>query len=220
MTSGRFTNMSSVVPLLILVVWLFFAGKTLLSARKETGVNRLVSIVAPIFLTIGALGFLGAGLFACGGGKWLPNSFEWPVGAADGVATTGDHYFIVPHTPVGRVQVYDCNWKFVRGWQVDANGGYFNLFVSDTNHVHVITARGRWHYAFDLAGKLLSKEQYPLAAKNSFPVETASYNVPTAPWLWVFTSPVYCWLAAMIGMVMLVFKDRIHRKAKTTNERG
>jgi hypothetical protein len=38
-----------------------------------------------------------------------------------------------------------------------------------------------------------------------------SHIVPTPVWLWTFTSPAYSWLAAMLGM-LLVLKEKIAQK--------
>ena len=102
------------------------------------------------------------------------------MGYASGVVSTKDHFFVVPHTPSGRVQVYDRNWKFVRGWHVDAGGGTFKLSASQADRVEAITARGQWHYVFDLSGKLLSKENYTPRSYSSFSNEGGSHLVPTA----------------------------------------
>jgi len=118
----------------------------------------------------------------------------------------------VPHTPSNRVQVYDRDWRFVRGWYVDAGGGTFTLRTSGSNQVEVITSRGQWHYTFDLQGKLLSKEHYTSGTYGSFRGQGESHTVPTAPWLWVFTSPGYSWLAAAAGMGLLAAANKFFRK--------
>ena len=62
-------------------------------------------------------------------------------GFAKGVVSTEDHYFVVPHTPSGRVQIYDSNWKFLWGWNVEAGAGTFKLqnqaFEDFTQHLRV-----------------------------------------------------------------------------------
>jgi hypothetical protein len=195
--------------LLILSVWMFFGVQSLRSANKETGGKRWLTGIAAIFAIVGAFGFFGAALSATGGLNWLPTSFEWPVGFANGVVSTRDHFFVVPHTPSGRVQVYDSNWKFVRGWHVDAGGGTFKLSTPQANRVEVITARGQWHYVFDLSGKLLSKENYGPGSYSSFSNEGESCFVPTAPWLCVFSSPLYSWLSAIAGIGLFIVAEKL-----------
>ena len=206
--------MNIAVLVLILGVWLFAALTNFLSARKEAGPRRFLLLVAPFFLALGAIGFFGSALSATGGLNWLPKSFEWPIGSADGILETTDHFFVVPHSPSGRVQIYDSRWKFVRGWHVEAGGGTFRLFLSELNRINVVTSRGQWHYVYTLEGALLSAKHYPLGSYDSFPEQGISHTVPTPLWLWTFTSPLYSWLAAMFGMLLLFLNDKIAPKSK------
>jgi len=206
--------LSIILILLILSVWIFFGVRSLCSVKKETGRRRWLVGIGAIFAMIGALGFFGVALSATGGLNWLPESFEWPVGFANGVVSTEDHFFVVPHTPSGRVQVYDSHWKFVRGWHVDAGGGTFILRVLQGGRVEVLTARGEWRYVFELSGNLLSKEHHLSAAYSSFPKEGQSRFVPTAPWLWVFSNPIYSWLSAAAGIGLLIASGKISLKKK------
>jgi len=197
---------------LVLGVWLFLGVLSLCWIKTETGGKRWLTGLAGIFVIVGALGFFGSFISASGGLNWLPPSFEWPVGRATGVVSTKDHFFVVPHTPSGRVQVYDRNWKFVRGWHVDAGGGTFQLKTSETGQVEVITSRGEWHYIFDLSGKLLSKQHYSPVSYAALEKEGQSHLVPTAPWLWVFSSPFYSWLSAIAGLGLFIAVGKLSRK--------
>jgi hypothetical protein len=204
---------------LILAGWLFFSVHQFRTAIKEHCWKRLVGILAASFTAIGALGFMGSGLVALGAFNWLPTSFEWPIGYSDGVVSTEDHYYVVPHTPTGRIQIYTANWKFLRGWNVDAGGGTFKLYVTDKNHIHIITARMQMHYVYQLDGKLVSSETYSATGKNysSFPRETEAYFVPTPALLWIFSSPLYSWLAAAIGLALFIAKDKLSKTKTRTS---
>ncbi len=178
------------------------------SSERGRGWRRWLIITASCLLVVGAGGFFGSALSAVGGLNWLPNSFEWPVGYTGGVVSTPERLHVVPHTPSGRIQVYDANWSFVTGWHVDAGGGTFKVLAPAEGHVDVITARGQWHYVFDMEGRLISKDSYQPDSYASFPEEGESVVVPTAPWLWIFSSPGISWAVAMTGMVMLVIMQR------------
>ena len=197
-----------VLILVILGAWILTSVRSIWSAKKVTGLRRWTIVIGATLMIIGAVGFFGAGIAAFGGLNWLPASFEWPAGYASGVVSSKEGFFVVPHAPSGRVQVYDQNWKFVRGWFVDAAGGVFKLVVSQTNQVEVITSRGQWRYVFDLKGTLLSKEHYAPGSYPDLRSSGASYMVPTAPWLLVFSSPIYSWLSAAAGMAILVLTRR------------
>src|SRR5262245_48758481 len=194
----------------MLGVWIFLVVSQIRAAIKDRGGRRLLTVLAATLILIGALGFFGTALSAIGAFRWLPASFEWPIGSASGVVTTRDLFYVVPHTPSGRVQVYDRNWKFLRGWSVDAGAGTFKLYVTDTNHIHVVTARGHMHYTYDLGGKLLASDAYPNTgtAYGSFPDEGVSCDVPTPIWLWIFSSPLFSWFAAAAGICLLVIKEK------------
>ncbi|HYV26318.1 MAG TPA: hypothetical protein VFA77_02210 [Candidatus Eisenbacteria bacterium] len=204
--------LSTILIGVILTAWIFLGLKQLRSAIKEPGWRKLIRLLAATFICVGATGFFGTALIAIGGFKQLPSSFEWPIGRAEGVVLTKDSYFIVPHTPSGRVQIYDTNWKFLRGWNVDAGGGTFTLHITETNRIHVETARGHTHYVFDLSGKLLSSETYSLTAYLALPKEGHAYSVPTPIWLWVFTSPFYSWLAAAAGLGLVILDRTTKQK--------
>jgi hypothetical protein len=111
------------------------------------------------------------------------------------------------------VQVYDKQWKFIRGWWIDAGGGDFKLRISDTNTIHVITARKSRHYIYDLNGNLLSSSN--AAAYGKYPSDGTSYIVPTASWLWIFSSPFLSWLTAAAGMGLLFVSKKVMRGIKT-----
>src|SRR5438270_13980897 len=125
---------------------IFAAVLAPLSAKGGTRWRRGATIAASCFMVVGAAGFFGSGLSAVGGHNWLPSSFEWPMGYAQGVVTTREGLHVVPHTPTGRIQIYDADWSFVRGWHVEAGGGDFRLLEPAMGQLHVITARGAWHY--------------------------------------------------------------------------
>jgi hypothetical protein len=202
------------VPILILCIPILFG------ARKERGSLRVIMALGAMFLGIGAVGFFGSALASLGGLKRLGADFEWPIGFASGVITTKDSIHIVPHTPSGRIQLYDLNWKFLRGWQVDASGGTFKLVGAASNQVEVVTARGRWHYEFDLNGHVLSKSTYAPASYSDFPESQEAHWLPLAPWLWVFSHPFLSWTSFIIGIVLVGTHDRLKKKAKRKKSSG
>jgi hypothetical protein len=190
------------------------------SSKRGRGWWRWLTITASCLLVVGAGGFFGSALSAVGGLNWLPSSFEWPAGYAGGVVSTPEGLHVVPHTPSGRIQVYDANWTFVTGWHVDAAGGTFKLLAPAEGHIAVITARGQWQYVFDMDGRLISKNSYRPESYGSFPEEGVSVVVPTAPWLWVFSNPVISWAVGATGMVMLIVIRLAGRREAATDSYG
>jgi hypothetical protein len=106
--------------------WLFFAARGMAREFKRADRFKWIVGVMYFFVLIGASGFFAAALSAVGIFK-LPSSREWPAGYVSGVVTTPDGKYIVPLVPSGRVQLYDSQWHFIRGWNVDAGGGDFKV---------------------------------------------------------------------------------------------
>ena len=134
------------------VIWVTLAirGISRQSKRGER-LDRLVW-VGGFFVVLGAAGFFGAALSSLGMVK-LPPSFEWPAGYVNGVVTSPSGLRIVPLEPSGRVQVYGPGWRYLRGWQVAAEGGPFKIVTSQPEKIEVYTLRGSHHFASLLSGE-------------------------------------------------------------------
>lgn len=198
-----------VMVVLGMVVWTVFSVVGIVVVWKSPLSNW--PIVGLLMILFGGLGFFVQGLSAAGGLNWLPRSFEWPVGYATDVARTSSGGYVVPHRSSGRVQVYDAELEFVRGWPVDASAGHFDVAVDDDDRIHVMTARGDQHFTFDLQGRQLGQETFdpyspPYAAQGE------SLLVPTFPLFWIVTHPFIAWGVAALGMAWLAVRAR--RQAK------
>ncbi len=205
---------SMLLVFVLLAAWVVGGGSMVLSAFKTRGWPRVAKILGGFLMMVGATGFFGAALASMGAFNWLPPSFEWPVGKATGVVSTEDHYYIVPHDPVSRIQVYDQNWKFVRGWSVSAGGGSLHVYITDTNHIHLLARRNK-HLVYDLNGRLLSEgfsDNHGDAYSSLPPGRT--YMVPTPIFLWVFSGPFASWLTAGAGVLLLVAADKAGKTRK------
>lgn len=166
--------------------------------------KKLIQAIFLFLLIAGFLCFLAPAALI-GSHDILPASFEWPIGYADNVITTHSGQHIVPHTPSGRIQIYDSDWKFIRGWNVGASGGDFRVmpFNESTQQIEVITARGNWKYHFDMNGNELSKEAYSPTAYSSFPKTGTSLWVATPFWLMPLSHPFIAWGVGALGMLGL-----------------
>jgi hypothetical protein len=198
------------------IVWLAGAASTFTLCRKQNGGYKFLAFLGSTCLLIGAGGFFASALSGVGGLNLLPNSFEWPIGYSTGVVRTESGMFVVPHSASNRVQIYDPQWNFVRGWYVDAGGGIIKINTADNDRFEVITARGNHKYVYDTTGKLISSETYNPELYSSFPDQGSSYLVPTRPWLWVFSHPFVSGGVAFIGILILngLDKDRTRTKGE------
>jgi len=189
--------------------WLLMAGRGMVRMLKEAERSKWVIGAMSLLILIGAGGFFAAGLSALGVLR-TPSSYEWPAGYVKDVVVAADGKYIVPLIPSGRVQIYDAQWHFIRGWHVDAEGGDFRVESSPSATVEVFTARGEHHYSFSEDGHLISAGILP-GSYSSVP-NGQSIVVPTSPLLWVFSSPFLSWGVALIGFVGIAIMKKISHK--------
>ncbi|HLK53947.1 MAG TPA: hypothetical protein VKU42_10865 [Candidatus Angelobacter sp.] len=182
--------------------------------KRQKRPNWLVG-VSGLVVIIGASGFFAI-LLVSTGTIPLPNSFEWPAGDVRGVVETSDGKYLVPLVPVGRLQIYDSSWRFLRGWQVDNNGGSFTVDYSPDNEIFVSTSRVQHRYGsvdearryvFTENGKLISE----LIPNSSGVAESGEYiSVPTWRLLWIFSSPFLSGGFALIGILGLWAAEKLY----------
>lgn len=199
----------------LLTIWIIFAIVNALSVRSFTwkaGLNLLASAC----IAIGGLGFFGTGLSATGELQWLSDTFEWPVGSAEGVLITSDGTHIVPHTDSGRIQIYDEDLNFLRGWSIDAAGGVFQLYPAGDGDFYIYTARGSRKYHYDIYGTLLTWENYSPGSYSRFAGAGHDVRIPTPFYLLVFSSTLYSWFVAVIGFGLLAIVRKLKKKEKDT----
>ncbi len=183
----------------ILILFIAAAVKILISQKGFTW-RSVLNYLASACLIIGAVGFCGS-MLSLANFPRLPHSFEWPIGSTDSALICRDGKIVVPHTPSGRVQIYDQSLKFIRGWHVDAGLGSFKLFPANEHGFYIYAGRNHMKYHYDLDGNLLLSQKYT----GGYPKggSAATVSIPTPFYLQVFTHPVRAVLAAMFGMFLL-----------------
>jgi hypothetical protein len=182
--------------------WLCLAALMITGMLKPGRKTNALVVALGLLAMIGFAGFFGEMLSAVGEIR-LSNSTEWPAGYVTGVRTTASGKYVVPLVPQGRVQIYDSKWHFLRGWNVDALGGSFKVAPTAEGTINVFAARGKRRFTFSEDGVLISaatmSEQF-----DSLSNEGQTVIVPTAPLLWVFSSPAISWGVGAIGFIGLV----------------
>jgi hypothetical protein len=137
----------------------------------------------------------------------LPLAFEWPVGVASGAARTLDGQYIVPLQSPARVQLYDSNLRFVRGWHVDTEGKSFTVAPSAKGTIDVYPNAGQIRLKYTEAGDLVSTESIYvpdvlLNARSSDWLSGVAITVPTPLWRILVFNPFFYWLVAAFGGVL------------------
>lgn len=85
----------------------------------------------------------------------FPSRSRFPLAWLGGISVSDSGTIYVSIQQYGRVQAYDKNGEFQRGWFVDSGGGLFDMWVDEGDLIHVRTVRTDKHLVFDPEGKLV-----------------------------------------------------------------
>ena len=178
--------------------------------------RRLLSRIFFALFVYGGLAFALQAVGAWGGLGFLPNSLEWPVGYVDGVVADSAGRLVVPLDTCGRIQLYDRNREFIRGWAIASFGGDFKLRMTEQDMIEVFTMRRDKRYLFAQDGTKIEEDTYG---------PTLWGDVPTSPSrsMWFYTLFVLIPLShpmIAIPLVMLAgmgcaITSRKRKKAKS-----
>ena len=205
--------------IIIVVIFLGFIASGTIALRAGSGEprgRRTIRIIAVFALLYGALAFFAQAFSATGGARFLPTSFEWLLATVSGVVKDSAGQFIAPHTPSGRIQVYDQDKKYLRGWAVDAGGGLFKLHITSDNLIEVFTARGSRYFVFREDGAIVREGTYTPKTYSDLPAEsdlTERFKTPLI--LLPFSHPFAGWALGALGMLCLIVLDKTKKRSNT-----
>jgi hypothetical protein len=139
----------------------------------------MVGFFAPLLANFGVLN------------RW--GSYEWPVGYAYYVMEARDGTIVVLQSLAARVQIYNSNLHFLRGWPASGQVG----FVQTTSGEIEIHEINRLHETvYNLDHQLLWQKDY--SSRELLPHLQVPWGqgrwIPTKWWLWPYSSPAYAWL--------------------------
>jgi hypothetical protein len=193
---------------LITSVCLFGSIHGVFSRTRECAWRQAVRKLSWFLIGYGGLAFCAQPLAALAGPSFTTASFEWPVGFAGGVVRDARGRYVVPLDPCNRIQVYDRDDKFLKGWFVDPPGKVFRLRIADGDRIEALGSRGE-KLVYSGSGELLKRESYDRDAVGQVPQEGSTRRwFPTAWLLLPFAHPVIAWLTAMVGMWGQILLER------------
>lgn len=102
--------------------------------------KRGLIILSYSLLFIGFVGFIGGALI---NSEIIEYKQELPLGDVNSIVVDDEGLIFIGLGFYGKVQVYDFNGEFVRNWNVDNNGGAFNItYENDAIYVKQIRNHG------------------------------------------------------------------------------
>jgi hypothetical protein len=181
--------------------------RAIYQGRSLPIIGQLIRALCILIAFDGFYGFLSLFFAISIGLDWLPRRFEWPAGIASALdLPNGQH--AVPNL-VGRLQIYDRNWRFVSGWQagdLTKDGTGLVPAANELIAVYTLENGGTCRSVYDLNGDQISRMQVPMPAIFKFPTMRWHY-VPSKWWLWGFTSPLMgLAMFAVFGAIASSFK--------------
>jgi hypothetical protein len=204
---------SIIMIALLALAWVFSTIFVCAENRPMHKKVRWIVYAAGVLMLVGAAGFFGSALSAVGALNFLPSSVEWPVGFASNILTMENGDILVPHISSGRIQVYDKDLRFVRGWHVDARGGVFKTRTGENGTIEAVTARGNQKIIFNERGAVVSTEEYTCSYDAMFLESGKQLYIPTPFYLIAFSHPFIAWIFGIVGIVVLGIVKRTKRTA-------
>jgi hypothetical protein len=115
-----------------------------------------------------------------------------------------------------RVQLYDSNLRFVRGWHVETEGKSFTVAASEKVTIDVYPNAGQIRLTYTETSDLVSAESIYvpdvlLNARSSYWQSGVAIAVPTQLWRILVFNPFFYWLAVAFGGVL---RFLLRRQAK------
>jgi hypothetical protein len=176
-------------------------------------------IAATLLILEGAAGFFGAAIVSIGEFKFF-NHLEWPIGFASDVTRTPEGNLVVPLQAANRVQIYDSQRHFIRGWQIEAAGGIFMARALPDHTIEVNTSRTHKHLIYDQKGNILSEAIFPKGGRiysTDSPPNASDIYIPTHWWLLPMTGPFYSWVCMMAGAALIAATKKKKRDTATVH---
>lgn len=116
-----------------------------------------ILIIIGVLLILVAVFVVVSGLTLSSGEFEYP--FELPLSIVDSIAVDGNQNIYCGSIFYSRIQVYNKNGKYLRGWHVNANQGAF-IVRSNENSIQVDSFRNQKRFYYNTNGKVLKTEEF------------------------------------------------------------
>jgi len=99
---------------------------------------------------------------------WITPETQLPLGDLHCIALDSQGRIYCGLGFYSRVQVYDSQGRFLRGWQVDAGGGMLRMNMTEDDRLEVEAGRRDRVFTFDPNGSVLESHQMTAVQRESF----------------------------------------------------
>lgn len=111
--------------------------------------------IASVFLVIGGIGWLGDILITNRKSPFIGSETELPLGRLEGIVVDSQGNIYCGSQSYGRIQQYDAQGNFTRGWFIKTAGGAFRMQINKEDQLLVATARTDLFATFDQDGDMV-----------------------------------------------------------------
>lgn len=204
---------------------LFFSVEGLIrlwrDRKKSSQVFWVLRGLSGFLVVFGAFSFFVPFVAVVGGLPFLGNGFEWPAGYSNNVVIDpeGNHIVAIPW--MGRIQIYDAERRFVRGWWVPGGGDSdVKLRLLERGNIQVWQSKQNRGFAFARDGKLLWQLKItPDEFKNAQATPYRSTSFATRWYCWPLVHPICGWLTAVVGGIGGGLLAKLERRSKGNKPR-
>ena len=200
---------------IVVLIGVIFVGLSIRSFKngpRAVGRLRGLQIVAISLLCYGGIAFFAQGAAAVGGAAFVGRSLAWPPGFSNEVLVDSHGHSVAPLPTCGRIQVYDADGKFLRGWFVDAGGGDFFINLVEPDRVEAFIARRHERLLYSASGDLLERHHFGGDFADLARQPIVRRPLHTSLVLWPFAHPGVAWSVALSGLMALKAIEWILRK--------
>jgi hypothetical protein len=192
-------------------------------APRIPGIVKVLRVWACSFIALGFGSFMACFVIAIWGGEIFAE-IELPLGAPSGVAVDLTERVFVGSRAYRRVQRYNADGQFERGWHVPGGKGEWHMFIDEKNRLRL--AVGGFYYQMNDKEQLVQIRGQPqefFRQRQSVPRE-AAYHLQRFPLrvvrrddgttdrtvvrqgflMTILTAPFPAWAIGVFGLIMAI----------------
>lgn len=89
--------------------------------------------------------------------KWIPSKVRMPNGDIRGIAIDDTGFIYCYSYEYNRIQLFDANGQFLRGWFVDIPHGEGLIMMDEDDNLRIASKSNKMNYYYDSQGQLMKK---------------------------------------------------------------